>query len=354
MRIYAAGPVPMDPETLEISGRQLPYFRTKEFSEIMLECNDIIRDLLGTSKTTKTMFIASCGTAAMEAAVINIFTNVDKLLVISGGTFGKRFSQICDVYGIENTSVHVPYGKTLTRDMVYRYDGAGFTGLLVNIHETSFGQLYDIEMLSEFCQKNKMVFVVDAISSFLVDKYEMDRYSIDATIISSQKGLGLAPGLSALLVNEKTYEARVKNNGLKAVYLNFNNYYPEIERGQTPYTPPIGVILQLHEKLTRVKSMRLDEIIARNREIAVYLRKRLVEIGLSYPETNLSNGVTPVLCPKNNAKWITRQLIERYDVYVNPCSGEVADSAFRIGHMGLSVNKQDIDFLIECLKELVI
>ena len=77
-----------------------------------------------------------------------------------------------------------------------QYENKDYTMLFVNLHETHTGQLYDIKMLSEFCKRNNLLFVVDAISAFLADEYDMDKYGIDLTIISSQKGLCLSPGMS--------------------------------------------------------------------------------------------------------------------------------------------------------------
>ena len=84
-----------------------------------------------------------------------------------------------------------------------------FTGLLVNLDETSIGQLYDIEMLSKLCKEKDLIFVVDAISAFLADEINMDKYGIDAIILSSQKALALAPGLSIVAVSERMIDRMV-------------------------------------------------------------------------------------------------------------------------------------------------
>ena len=349
MKLFAVGPIPMDSETLEISRFQLPYFRTAAFSDMMLECDQILKKLLGADKDTPSMYLTADGTGAMEAAVINIFTKEDRLLIIDGGTFGSRFVKICQIYEIPHTIIKVPFGQNLTREMVYEHYAGKYTGMLVNIHETLSGQLYDIETISEFCSKKKITLVVDAISAFLIDRYEMDKFNIAATVISSQKGLGLAPGLSMLYINQETYEERVKKISPKSLLLRFSDYYPEIKRGQTPYTPPIGVIVQLREKLRRLKCMDLNGVISHNAGNAAYLRKKLKELGFSYPGTNLSNGVTPVICPDNNARQIVSHLVNN-DIYVIPSSGELSDKVFRVGHMGLNVSSEDIDVLIECLK----
>ena len=110
MRIFAVGPVPMDPETLYTASLQLPYFRTEEFSEMLQECDHGLKHLLGTSSESRTVFLASSGTGAMEAAVINLLNKDDRVLVIAGGTFGKRFRLLCEIHGIPFESLDLEYG----------------------------------------------------------------------------------------------------------------------------------------------------------------------------------------------------------------------------------------------------
>ena len=85
-------------------------------------------------------------------------------------------------------------GKALNREQLALYDGKGFTGFLVNVHETSTGVHYDMEMISEFCKKNEIFLVVDAISSFLADEFEMKRLGVQVMITGSQKALACPPG----------------------------------------------------------------------------------------------------------------------------------------------------------------
>ena len=353
MKLYTAGPVQMDSETLQLSGLQLPYFRTSDFSQVMLTCDEILKGLLKTARNSKTMYLTASGTAAMEAAVVNIFNEDDKVLVINGGTFGKRFEQLClEIYGIPHVSLELPFGTAFTKELLDKYKNQKFTGLLVNIHESTTGQLYDLKVISEFCKSQGMCLVVDAISSFLIDEFEMDANNIDATIISSHKGLGLAPGISMLVVNDKTYCNKIKNNKPRCLYLRFEDYVRDISRGQTPYTPAVGIIMQLHEKLLRIKSLGIDSVVSHIRDLAVHFRNEARRLGFVFPEYNLSNGITPIIRENRDAKIIVGKLIEKFDVYVLPNGGDLADKVFRVGHMSLDLKLKDMDFLINCLKEV--
>lgn len=140
MKLFTIGPVEMYPETLEMSGKQLPYFRTSEFSEIMLENEVLLKESIHAPKESKVIFLTASGTAAMEAAVINCFTSDDRLLVIQGGSFGRRFSEICRIHKIPFDELILSFGEVLTKEKLEPYNKKGYSGLLVNLHETSTGQ----------------------------------------------------------------------------------------------------------------------------------------------------------------------------------------------------------------------
>ena len=104
---------------------------------------------------------------------MNCFTDSDKVLVIDGGSFGHRFVELCEIHEIPHKTIKLNHGQKLTKERLYEYDGQAFTGLLVNIDETSTGVLYDSEMIGEFCTKNDLFYVCDCVSSFLADPFDM-------------------------------------------------------------------------------------------------------------------------------------------------------------------------------------
>lgn len=101
------------------------------------------------------------------------------------------------------------------------YDGKGFTGFLVNVHETSTGVHYDIEMISEFCKKNGIFLVVDAISSFLADDFDMNKLGVQVMLTGSQKALACPPGVSVIVLSDDAVK-RVEERDVKCMYLNLN------------------------------------------------------------------------------------------------------------------------------------
>ena len=95
-----------------------------------------------------------------------------------------------------------------------------------------------MELIGEFCRRNRLFLVVDAISSFLADDFEMEKWGVDLVLTGSQKALALPPGLSVLVLNGKAAE-RIRNNQVKSIYFDLKEYLKDGERGQTPYTPAV-------------------------------------------------------------------------------------------------------------------
>ena len=216
---FTVGPVMTSEGVCEIGSEQIPYFRTEEFSKLMYENEAFIKRFAKAEDDARVCFVTGSGTASMEAAVINVFTSKDKVLVIDPGTFsfGHRFVEILDIYGISHTIITPEFGQGITAEQLAKYDNKGYTGFLVNIHETSLGVLYDLELISEFCNRNRIFLVVDAISSFLCDEFDMKKYNVQVMITSSQKALACPPGVSIIVLSPRAIE-RVYSNNPKTMY----------------------------------------------------------------------------------------------------------------------------------------
>jgi aspartate aminotransferase-like enzyme len=341
----------MDPETIAAAGKQSQYFRTPEFSKIMLECVDMLQELLDAPEDTRMIFLTASGTAAMEASVINLFTPKDRVLVLSGGTFGSRFKKICQIHHIPVESIDLEWNEAFRPEMLAAYENKGISGMLVNMCETSTGQLYPMDVISEFCARNGICLVIDAISSFLCDGFRMRTTGAAAVIISSQKGLALQPGMSFVAVTKEAFETRCKQNNPETLYFRFTDYIQDMERGQTPFTPAVNVINQLYRALIKLTDKGLWPHLYHIITLANHFRRQLSEkTNYTIPDYPLSNCLTPVFCKTNNAEQIFKYLKDRCGIYVTPCSGKLAPFLFRVAHMSTQLTEQDIDELIGFLR----
>lgn len=200
---------------------------------------------------SRVAFITGSGTASMEATVMNVFTPEDKVLVINGGSFGHRFVQLCEIHAIPHTEIKLEMGHKLTAEHLAPYEGQDYTGLLVNLDETSTGVLYDIQLISQFCHRNNIFLVVDSISSFLADPFDMEALGVDVMITGSQKALACPPGISIIVLAPKAVE-RVNNREVRSMYFNLKDALKNGERGQTPFTPAVGILRQINARLKEI------------------------------------------------------------------------------------------------------
>lgn len=354
MKCFALGPVEMFPFTLEVSKQQIPYFRTPEFSAVMLDSEKRFKRVLNAREDDKVIFLTASGTAAMEATVFNCFTQEDKLLIINGGIFGKRFVEICEAFSYNFESVDLKFGEILTEKHLEEYEGMNFSALLVNIHETSTGQLYNIQLLSDFCKRNKMYFVVDAISSVFADEYNIDRYEIDATILSSQKGLAIGPGMSFVLLSESLWREKVSKNNPPSLYFDFKDYVENQKRGQTPYTPAVRVALELNDMLVHIEEEGIEHRIAHVETIASDFREKIKSVeGVHIPEYPLSNASTPILFDNFNADMVYEIMKNKYGIVLTPCGGDLKHIMVRMGHIGNHTLEEN-DLVIDVLKRALL
>lgn len=347
---FAVGPVQMENAIRELGAEQIPYFRTAEFSQIMKENEDWMKQCMGASADSRVIFLTGSGTAAMEAAVWNVFTPEDKVLVINGGGFGARFAKLCRIHHIPCEELCLEAGKTVTEAELSAYDGQGFTGLLVNVLETSTGVYYDLELLGRFCKKNHCLFAVDAISSFLADPLFMERQGIDVVLTGSQKALALPPGLSFLVLNACAVE-RVQKNKVESLYFDLKDYLKDGERGQTPFTPAVGILLQLHERLNRLVARDIESEWQRTAELAAHFREGIKNLPFRIFSDSLSNAVTPLEPLHASAYDIFTVLKDEYDIFVCPNGGALAERVFRVGHIG-DLTKEDNQKLLDALCDM--
>ena len=348
---FTVGPVMCSDEVCAVGGEQVPYFRTPEFSALMLENERLMLKFSKAPVGSKAVFMTNSSTGSMEAVVMNCFTGDDKVLVIDGGSFGHRFVELCEIHDIPHTALKLNHGQKLSKERLYEYDGMGFTGLLVNIDETSTGVLYDAEMIGEFCRKNGIYFVCDCVSSFLADPFNMTHCGADVMITGSQKVLACPPGISIIILAPRAVN-RVKAAKVKSMYFNLADALKNMERGQTPFTPAVGILRQINARLKEIEAAGgADVEIRRVAEQAKDFREKIMELPFTFVSESPANGVTPVHPLNANAYEIFLTLKDEYGIWICPNGGDMKNEIFRVGHIG-HLTHEDNTTLINALKDM--
>ena len=347
---FTVGPVMSSEAVLAIGSEQVPYFRTSEFSDLMLENERLVKQFAKADDDARVCFVTGSGTASMEATVMNMFTSDDRVIVVNGGSFGHRFVQLCQIHGITYSEINPPMGCGVTGGMLAPFEGKGYSGFLVNLDETSTGVLYDIELISEFCRRNGIFLVVDSISSFLCDPFDMRRLGVKVMITGSQKALAVQPGISVVALSPEALK-RVEANEEVCMYLSLKEALKNQERGQTPFTPAVTILLQINKRLKYIYGGGLNserEVIA---ETAHTFREGIKDLPLENISESPSNAVTALRPAKHNAREIFATLKDEYGIWICPNGGEWSDTVFRVGHIG-HITSEDNQKLIDALHDL--
>ena len=351
---FTVGPVQSSDSVRAIGAKDVPYFRTSEFSTVMLENERLMLGFAGSTEGSRAVFVTGSGTASMEASIMNVLTPADRALVVNGGSFGARFSKICDIHGVTHDDIKLSAGKQLRqRDIDVTAASHKYTTFIVNMHETSTGVLYDMQLVGDYCRKNNLLLIVDCISSFLCDEFNMAELGADVMITGSQKALACPPGVSVIVLSPRALE-RVAKNDPKCMYFDLKDALANQERGQTPFTPAVGTLLQINARLKEIDAAGgVGVEINHAMNLAGYFRAKIRGLPLEIVSESLSNAVTP-LHPTNgmSAYDIFLKLKDEHGIWVCPNGGELKDVIFRVGHMGC-LCESDYDKLVSALKEVM-
>lgn len=358
---FTVGPVQMFERTLAISAQQVPYFRTSEFSELMKYNERQLLNLFDAPDHSRIAFLTGSGTSAMEASLVNCLSAEDKVLVVNGGGFGARFVQILAYYGYQYEELLVEHGKGLDVDRLEQYRNQGFTAFVVNLNETSTSTLYDIELISRFCKQEQLFLIVDAVSAFLSDPVSMKDAGIDVMFTGSQKALALAPGMAFVALAPSALERVESRHMISAqtqttqripFYLDFHDMLESGNRGQTPYTPAVSVLLQLQDRLQMIEENGgIQSELTRVKAGAEYFRSQIQDLDFCYFSSQMGHAVTALRDPQHKAMELFATLKDEHQIWICPNGGALAQEVFRVGHLG-NLREADYDLLVRALKTL--
>lgn len=333
-------PGDIDPAIMAIGSEPIPYMRTQEFSDIVLESERILLNLIG-CKGGRTIIYTGSGTGAMSAVVENYVTTKKKALVIDGGSFGHRWWDLCRYYGVEQIHYEVPFAKDIDYADLEKTVAEGRPDVfLCQHHETSTGELFDLQKISAICRKYDVSLVVDVISSFLAEELDMDALGIDIAVTSTQKGLNIPPGLSILFFSERLKDYPFAHRGY---YWDFEENFSNLRRGQTPYSPATTLYLQLHARLKQLEAEGgPGRNIADVRHRCEVFRALCRQYGWDVPAEVPSSAVTGFQT-KDKERKVFRGLIDQYETFLMPGS---VPGFYRVSHMGLQ-SDEDLRLLAE-------
>ncbi len=339
------GPTNIPDRVLRAMDRGAIDFNGAQFRAIAEECVAGLKRVFKTDQTV--LSYAASGHGAWEAALVNLFSPGDKVLVVESGYFSLNWGMRGEAFGLEV--------ETLANDWRTAADPArlesrlredrehAIKAVLVVHNETSTGVVNDIDQLRRAIDsaRHPALFLVDTISSLASMDFRMDEWGVDVTVAGSQKGLMLPTGMAFTGVSARAIAAAAEAK-LPRVYWDWRRLLGTSAQAHWNGTVPVHFFFGLQEALRMLEEEGLDNVFARHHRLAEAARRAVrawrqndgPEIFASDPRAQ-SNSITAVQLPDGCDADKTRQLcLDKFNVSLGGGLDRLRGRVLRIGHLG--------------------
>lgn len=339
------GPTNIPDRVLRAMDRPVLDFMSEEFLAIQHACHAGVKRVM---KTDQTLYMyTATGHGAWEAAIANLFSPGERVLMIESGYFSESWTQMATNLGVKVEKFGADWRKgvdiaklseRLAKDKQHE-----IKAVLVVHNETATGMFVPMPEVRRALDeaRHPALLLSDTISSLASLEYKMDAWGIDVTVGGSQKGLMLPTGMSMTGVSNKALEVAAKSK-MPRHYFNWNmmnSRKPQAFVG----TAPVHLFFGLQESLRMIEEESLDAVIARHTRLGEATRAAVRAWGADgkgpqlycQAEDRLSNSVTTVMMPEGvSSDGMRKAAIDRFNLSLGGGLGPLMGKVFRIGHMG--------------------
>jgi serine---pyruvate transaminase len=334
--LFTPGPSPVPPEVLLEMARPIIHHRTPEFSVALDAARERLKPLYGTA--SEVIVLASTGTGAMEAAVINLLQPGEHAIFVNGGKFGERWGKLLDVFGIIGHEVRVEWGRAARPEQVDDAFKAypESRAVLVQASETSTCAVHPIAPIGEITRRRDAMLIVDGITSVGVFEQKMDEWGVDAFVTGSQKALMLPPGLGMVALSARAIDVAKKIKTPRFYFDLPKELKAQREEHTTAWTAAVSLIFGLNKSLEMIHGESLPRVYARHALMAESTREAALALGLKLlSPDNPAPGVTGILVPDGlDGGKLVKFLRDNLSVSIQGGQDQMKGKLVRIGHMG--------------------
>ena len=333
--LLAPGPTPIPPVVLQAIAQPILHHRTPEFEGLFGRVRAGLAELIGTR--SEVIILAASGTGALEAAVVNLCSPGDEVLVVRCGKFGERWADIARAFGLTVHAIDAPYGATVPPDRVAAALTAhpGARALFVTQSETSTGVLEDVEAYAALTRRTDTLCVVDTVSSLGVVPCPMDTWGIDVVVAGSQKGLMCPPGLAFVALNDRAWQAAERAR-CPRFYWDLPTERRWQAKNQGQFTPAVSLLAGLDVALGLLRAEGLAEVYRRHDRLARAARAGAEALGLAlFARATPSPAVTAIVAPPGvDGEAVVRAYGSDDNITIAGGQGEMKGKLFRLAHLG--------------------
>ena len=340
-RLFTPGPTPLLPSAQMAMASYGAHHRTADFRALFTRVLSDVKEFIGTQNDV--LVLTSSGTGFMEASVSNLTSPGDRVLVLTAGKFGERWSSLAKAFGCSVETVTAPYGETFSLDEVRGKLTPETRCVYVQATESSTGARHDVKAIGELVRAMPdTLLVVDAITGLGTTHLGVDAWGIDVIIGGSQKALMIPPGLAYGAISERAWR-RMETAKCPRYYFDLRKERKAVAKAETASTPATALFAGMAAALEYVRQMGDGDLVSgrnaliANAELCAAMTRAAVEaLGLKlFATVSPAAALTAVAAPAGiDSTAICKFFRERFGAVVANGNAELKGKLFRIAHIG--------------------
>jgi aspartate aminotransferase-like enzyme len=340
-RLFTPGPTPLLPAAQTAMASFTAHHRTADFRNLFQRVLAGMKEFIGTQNDV--LVLACSGTGAMEAAVSNLTSPGDKVLVLTAGKFGERWTGLAKAFGCNVDVLSAPYGQTFSLNDIRAKVTPEVRAVFVQATESSTGARHDVQGIAKIVRSSgdDTLLVVDAITGLGTTHLDVDGWGVDFIIGGSQKALMIPPGLGYCAVSERAWR-RMETTKSPRFYFDLRKERKAAAKGETANTPATSLFAALGAALEFIRGMgngdlaKGRELLVDNAELCAEMTRAGVQaVGLKLYAASPAAALTAITSPEGmDSGKIIKEFRESFDAVVANGQGEMKGQLFRIAHIG--------------------
>ena len=358
IHLFIPGPAGSTPEVIEAIGRPMVPHYGGRFVAAYNRCIDLFKAVFQTENDL--FLIVGPGTASLDAALSSALPDGARVLVPSNGFFGQRMAEMAEAHRAAVEVVEFPIGEAIDPEAVRHHletAGAPYDAVAWVHHETSTGILNPIEPVAAAAKDHGALTILDAVASLGGADLPVDAWGVDLCVSVANKCLAAPPGISAISVSSAAWKAIDANPSSRSWYLDLRTWrrYREDWAAWHPFPTTVAsnTIEAISTSLEQILEEGLDTRIRRTAEAAAAVRSGLCRLGFEmFSADDVASPVTTAAYahPELPVAEMQRFLMERL-IFISSGLDDLAGRIFRIGHMGRSIERTEVELLLGTIEE---
>jgi len=341
-RLFTPGPTPLLPAAQFAEASFTAHHRTADFRNLFTRVLADMKEFIGTQNDV--LVLACSGTGVMEASVSNLTSPGDKILVLTAGKFGERWTALGKAYGCNVDVLSKPYGETFALDEIKARLTPDIRAVYTQATETSTGARHDVKGIAKLVHSTgaDTLLVLDAITGLGTTHLDVDGWGVDLIVGGSQKALMIPPGLAYCAVSERAWQ-RMETTKSPRYYFDLRKERKSAAKGESAYTPATTLFAALGAALDYIRQLGNGSVAAgredlvNNAELAAEMtRAGAKALGLKlFAPSSPAAAVTAIESPAGvDSGAIVKEFRETFNAVVANGQGEMKGKLFRMAHIG--------------------